>query len=233
QIARFGRVLGGFLPYSTPLSVHSAPSTWPAGFDDLPAWHDHIIIQHKLRDLSDASDTIRRARRGPRAEPVLDDELSYQGAGDKHSEADTIEAHLGVFLGGGYGTTGWKTGEKLGHYFWGGFDPAEHSAADALAFLRRVIDVHITFWRLEPSEGIFEGLDPGFRVLAWPGREYVLGTDQPRRRLVAVLPRGRWAVARHDVIAQTSAILAESASGRFEFDAPASRAVLFHFQKMK
>ena len=77
---------------------------------------------------------------GPRRRPTVNDELSYEGAGDKHSEADTIAAHLGTFLGGGYGTTGEKYGQKLGQYFWGNFDPAKHTAADNLLWLRTTID---------------------------------------------------------------------------------------------
>ncbi len=139
---------------------------------------------------------------------------------------------LGAFLGGGYGSTGWKTGNKLGHYFWGAFDPEEHTAADNLAFLRKVVDDQVTFWRLEPTEtGIFQNLDPGFRVLAWRDREYVLGTDSPRSGIIAELPAGEWTVTRHDLIARESETLSQSASGRFTFDAPRSRAVLFLFRK--
>ncbi len=39
-------------------------------------------------------------------------ELSYEGKGDHHSEADTIAAHLGAFLGGGYGTTSAERAER-------------------------------------------------------------------------------------------------------------------------
>jgi hypothetical protein len=37
-------------------------------------------------------------------------------------EEDVLEAFLGVFLGGGYGSIGYKTGLKLGQYFAGRFD---------------------------------------------------------------------------------------------------------------
>ena len=41
------------------------------------------------------------------------------------------------------------------------------------------------------------------------GREYVLGTDTPRRGIVAELPPGGWAVTRHDVIGMESKALAD------------------------
>jgi hypothetical protein len=236
EIARLGRTLRGFLPYETPLSVHATPNVlWSARFDALPPWFDHQIIQKKLRRLGPSADVIQSVWKSdgdkPRNKPTVNDELSYQGAGDKHSRDDTLEAHLGAFLGGGYGTTGYKTGHKTGHYFWGAFDPAEHTAADHLRWLRSVIDANVTFWRMAPDRGPFANLDPGFRAMSWPGREYVLGTNTARKDLVAELPPGTWTVTRHDVIAKESVMLSTSAAGRFTFDAPASRAVLFHFKK--
>ncbi len=236
QIARFGRILQQYLPYPTPLSVHSTPRTlWSAKFDDLPAWNDHMIIQKKIRHLPDAADVIRQTRHKPgggrRNMPTVNDELSYEGKGDKHTEQDTIESHLGAFLGGGYGTTGEKPGNKLGQYFRGCFDPAEHAAADNLKYLREVIDEHITFWKMAPDLSIFSNLDKGFRGLSWPRREYVLGTDKRQSDIVANLPAGTWTVRRYDIIAKQAKTLSESAHGRFTFDAPDSRAVLFHFKK--
>jgi hypothetical protein len=209
---------------------------WPAEFDTLPPWNDHQIVQKKLRSLPESADVIQRVRlnrdgQGSRDRPTLNDELSYQGAGDRHTEGDTIESHLGAFLGGGYGTTGFKPGSKLGHYFWGKFDPAEHTAADNLGWLRETIDRDITFWKLAPDTSVFENLDPRFRALAWPEHEYVLGTNSARSGLVANLPPGRWTVIRHDIIAKKSTNLARDAARRFTFDAPASRAVMFHFGK--
>jgi hypothetical protein len=237
QISQFGRMLRELLPYPTPLSVHATPrKLWSQEFDRLPPWNDHQIIQNKLRDLPAAADVIQQVwenpeGNGPRNKPTVDDELSYQGEGDRHTEGDTIESHLGAFLGGGYGTTGEKPASKEGQYFRGRFDPAEHTAADHLQWLRQAIDAEITFWKMTPDLGIFSNLHPDFRGLAWPGREYVLGTNRPRQGIVAELPDGRWAVTRYDVIARESKTLAASASGRFAFDAPESRAVLFHFQR--
>ena len=239
EIARAGRTLDDALPYGNPVSVHASPRPlWPEAFDDLPPWADHLIIQNKLRDLDRAADVIGRTRsRGrpdgiPRELPVVNDELSYQGRGDRHDEGDTIAAVLGTFLGGGYGTTGEKPENKLGQYFLGGFDPGSHSAADNLGMLRDLIDGSITFWEMAPDRSVFEYLGEGSRGLARPGLEYVLGTDAPRSGLVADLPEGRWRVVLHDLIAKESRTLAEDAAGRYRFDAPESRAALFHFLRV-
>jgi hypothetical protein len=237
QIARFGRIIRQYLPYSTPLSVHTVPRTlWPRKFDELPPWNDHQIIQKKIRNLPDAADAIRHTwqnpdGKGPRNKPTIDDELSYEGKGDKHTEHDTIESHLGAFLGGGYGTTGEKPASKLGQYFRGRFNPAEHTSADNLKYLREIIDTHITFWKMAPDRSIFSNLHPDFRGLAWKGREYVLGTNKSHKRIVANLPAGIWTVKRCDIINKKTRTISEAAHGSFAFDAPDSRAVMFHFKK--
>ena len=237
QIVRFGRIIKQYLPYQTPLSVHTVPHTlWPVKFDELEDWNDHQIIQKKIRSLPDAADAIRqtwrnRKGKGPRNKPTINDELSYEGKGDKHTENDTIESHLGAFLGGGYGTTGEKPGSKLGQYFKGCFNPEEHTAADNLKYLRGIIDRNITFWKMSPDTGIFSNLRPTFRGLAWPGHEYVLGTNKAHKNIVANLPDGRWTIKRYDIINKKDKILSESAKGGFEFDSPGSRAVIFHFKK--
>lgn len=237
ELARMGETIRRFLPYPTPLSVHSTPRTlWARAFDDLPPWHDHHIIQKKMRKLADSADTIQNVWRneggkGERNKPTVNDELSYQGDGNKHSEGDTIESHLGTFLGGGYGTTGWKPGNKLGHYFWGGFKPEEHTAADNLKWLREVIDANISFWRMAPDASIFENLDAGFRGLAWPGNEFALGTNKAHRGIVARLPAGKWTVTQYDVINLKTTVMATNAAGAFTFDAPDSRAALIHFKQ--
>jgi hypothetical protein len=237
ELARIGGTLKGFLPYPTPLSVHNSSRVpWSAKFDALPPWNDHQIVQKKIRQLAPAADVLQFTWKnpdgsGPRNKPTINDELSYQGDGDKHSEGDTIESHLGIFLGGGYGTTGYKTGNKTGQYFPGNFDPAQHTAADNLLWLREAIDKHVTFWKMAPDAGIFPDLAAEFRAMAWPGQEYVLGTTRARKGLVAHLPPGTWTVTRYDVIAKEAATVSTDAAGRFTFDAPASRAVLFHFKK--
>ena len=236
EIARFGQTIRQYLPYPTPLSVHATPrKAWSAEFDSLPPWNDHQIIQNKLRQLGPAADAIYNAALKPdgasRNRPTINDELSYQGEGDGHTEGDTIESHLGAFLGGGYATTGWKPGNKTGHYFWGKFDTAEHTAAVHLGWLREMIDGHMTFWKMSPDVSIFSNLDSGFRGMAWPGREYVLGTNKRHAGIVANLPDGEWHVTQYDVMTRRATTLATEAQGRFAFDAPEGRAVLFHFKR--
>ncbi|OHB75305.1 MAG: hypothetical protein A2Z25_13000 [Planctomycetes bacterium RBG_16_55_9] len=237
EIARFGHIIRTYLPYPTPLSVHIASRTgWPGKFDELPDWNDHQIIQKKIRNLPDSADAIQRTwqnpgGKGPRNKPTVNDELSYEGKGDKHTEQDTIESHLGAFLGGGYGTTGEKPANKLGQYFRGRFNPDEHTSADNLKYLREMIDKHVTFWKMAPDVSIFSNLHEDFRGLAWPGREYVLGTNKQHKEIVANLPPGDWTVKRFDIISKKEQTLSEDAQGRFTFDALNSRAVMFHFKK--
>ncbi len=239
EIARFGRIIKQYLPFPTPLSVHSTPRTlWSNKFDELPAWNDHQIIQKKIRNLPDAADVIQdtwqnKDGQKPHNKPTVNDELSYQGKGDKHTEQDTIESHLGVFLGGGYGTTGEKPGSKLGQYFRGCFNPAGHTAADNLKYLRQIIDTHITFWKMVPDTGIFSNLHPNFRGLAFPGREYVLGTNKAHNNIIASLPAGTWTVIRYDIINKKTVTLTKTARSTFSFDSPDSRAAMFHFKKIE
>ena len=78
---------------------------------------------------------------------------------------------------------------------------------------------------------MFPDLDARFRVLSWPGREYVLGTDAARSGIVANLRPGQWTVARHDVVAKVSQVLAESIRP-FHLRCPGKpRLVLFHFKR--
>jgi hypothetical protein len=238
EIARFGRTIRGFLPYPTPLSVHAKPRDWYAELNTKPAWHDHVIIQKKIKKLPEAADWVSRNHAIGGNVPVIDDELAYEGAGDGWSEADVIESHLGAFVGGGYGTTGHKPAGKRGHYFLGNFKAREHKAADNLQWLRQMIDKDITFWRMHPLSGDgdnrigpFTNVDDDFRAMAWPGREYVLATNRAKPKMRATLPAGAWQVTRYDAIAKDEMTIAADASGAFTFDAPDSRAVLFHFKK--
>ena len=202
---------------------------------DGPRWYDHAIIQDKLKKLPEAADAIGNAYRAAEGNcPVINDELAYQGEGDKFTEGDVIESHLGAFLGGGYASTGYKPGNKKGHYFWGAFDPDEHTAADNLKWLRERIDTEVAFWKMRPvptNEDIFENTSPASRVMAWDGRQYVLGTNGERRGIRANLPDGKWRVERLDAMAMKQDRLSADASGAFTFDAPASRAVLFVFTR--
>ncbi len=242
QIARFGRTLRQYLPYPTPMSVHASARDWHTELNTVPPWNDHVIIQKKIKTLPLAADWLARNHGLGGNIPVIDDELAYEGAGDGWSEEDVIESHLGAFLGGGYGTTGYKPANKKGHYFWGNFQALEHRAADNLGWLRQVIDENITFWRMVPTIdpnahdnviGIFTGVHPDSRVLEWPGYEYVVGTNRTAKAMRADLPAGQWLVTRHDAIRKQSEVLSTGASGVFLFDAPESRAALFHFKRVQ
>ena len=234
EVTRLGALLRRFLPYPTPVSIHGEPGDWKTDLCTRPPWHDHVILQGKIRRLDQSADRIARnvARGG--GVPVINDELGYEGAGDRFSRDDVIEGHLGAFLGGGYGTTGYKPGSKTGHYFWGGFTPREHTAAPHLGWLRKVIDDEMAFWTMRPvapGKRLFAGVPGSARAMAsTDGREMVLGTREPAKGLVALLPAGTWRIVRYDVIAMRRKVLAEQARGRFTFAAPASRAVLFHFK---
>ncbi len=241
EINHFGQTMRRFLPYPTPMSVHAFPRDWYPELNTNPPWHDHVIIQKKIKKLPVAADWVSRNHAIGGNVPVIDDELAYEGAGDGWSENDVIESHLGAFLGGGYGTTGHKPANKKGHYFFGHFKASEHKAVDNLLWLRQVIDRDITFWQMAPVDdpdssdrtiGIFDNVHPDFRILAWPGHEYVLATNRPRDNVQVELPAGRWQVTCYDAIAKSRKRLAESASGKFAFDAPDSRAGLVHFRRI-
>ena len=239
DIVKFGHKLRQFLPYPTPMSVHSRPRDWYKELNARP-WHDHVIIQKKLKKLPIAADWVSRNHRIGGNVPVIDDELAYEGKGDGWLEGDVIESHLGAFLGGGYGTTGHKPASKKGHYFHGNFKASEHKSADNLLWFRRVVNNNITFWKMAPvrgsdtgdtSIGIFQNIDREFRVMEWPGHEYVLGTNKAYESIRAKLPKGKWHVTCYDIIAKKQKQLSFGAAGIFTFDSPDSRAVLFHFKK--
>jgi hypothetical protein len=234
QIKRFGSIINSFMAYPNPLSVHHR-SNWNTDLNSNPSWNDHVIFQDKIKDLAETADQIKsNYSRGGSNKPVIDDELSYQGAGDGHSEGDTIESHLGAFLGGGYGSTGYKSGNKLGQYFAGNFNASSHSSSDNLLWIRQKIDANISFWNMAPvnlSSSIFSGTNSNFRAMQWAGNEYVLGTDSEQSDMRANLPSGTWTVRRYDVMAKNESTLSTNASGSFSFSSPSSRAVLFHFKK--
>jgi len=232
EIVRAGRVLRTALPHATPVSVHGNWGNWDTKLNG--DWHDHVIIQWKLKTLGRAADAAaRNYDRGGR-KPVCNDENAYEGRGDRFTEADVIEGCFGTFLGGGYPTTGEKPAGKKGQYFWGGFDAAKHTSADNLLALRKYVDEHVAFWRLKPTpvEGsVFAGAPGSARLLADAGREYVLGTNAAAG-LRAKLPRGAWRVVQLDLFSRRQRTLAERAAGTFRFEAPDSRAVLTHFRRI-
>jgi len=243
EIVAFGRLLQRYLPCPTPLSVHANQCDWNADLNADPPWNDHIILQNKLKTLPLAADFLFRNYWIGEQKPVIDDELAYQGQGDGWSETDVIEAMLGAFLGGGYGTTGYKHPEtKQGHYFAGDFSADEHTAAVNLKWFRDVIDADISFWKMEPvfvsstggtHSSRFSRIAGTFRAMQWPGHEYVLGTNRQKENIRVNLPDGTWNIARYNLINQTTKVLSTDATDAFVFDAPDSRAVLFHVRRME
>ena len=244
DIARFGQILRKFLPYPTPVSVHPNHE-WDKALNSSPPWNDHVIVQGKIKTLAEAADfaaanrdagglpaTALAAEGGM---PVVNDELAYQGDGDGFSREDVIEGFVGTFLGGGYGTTGFKPAAKRGPYFWGKFNPAEHTAADHLLWLRTKIDSNFTFWKMKPVDpraSVFPNANPKFRAMAWPDHEYVIGTDEAQEDIQVKLPPGGWHVWQYDVIAKDEVRMGAEAVGFCTFDAPPSRAVLTFFKKV-
>jgi hypothetical protein len=232
EIRTAGQVLRKALPHrSTPVSVHANTGDWDTALNG--DWHDHAIIQWKLKTIDKAADaTSKNVARGG-GKPVVNDENAYEGAGDKFSEGDVIEGCFGTFLGGGYPTTGEKYGNKLGQYFWGGFDPKQHTAADNLQCLRRYVDKHISFWRMQPiavDQSPFAKGPASFRVLTDRDREYVLGSNRAANVAVA-LPAGTWRIAQVDLMTCQQKTLVESATGEFMLATPDSRAVLTHLRR--
>ncbi len=241
EVIDIGQEFRSYLPYPSPVSIHANQRDWYAEINTEPSWNDHVIIQNKLKTLYAAADVIWRNYWIGDQKPVINDELAYQGDGDGWREEDVIEAMIGAFMGGGYGSTGFKHPKtKQGHYFSGAFSVDEHTAADNLKWMRDIIERDITFWQMAPihfsytghiSSSIFQNLEDTFRVMEWPGHEYVLATNAAKKGVQARLPNGSWTVTMYDIINKEKRTLSTSASGRFDFDTPESRAVLFHFKK--
>lgn len=231
QIRAAGDHLRTVLPYPTPVSVHGAPGDWKKELHG--RWHDHVILQDKIKRLGPAADVAARNRRAT-GQPVVNDENAYQGRGDGFSEADTVEGCFGTFLGGGYASTGEKHGGKLGQYFWGDFDAKTHTAAPRLGYLRDSINRAVPFWRLAPlplEQTPFKKVDSPCRVLGQAGEDYVLGSDRAMNDVEVTLPDGAWTITQVDLMAMTTRTLARHARGRYRFETPDSRAVLTHFAR--
>ena len=231
EIRAAGESLRKALPHpTTPVSVHANTGNWDTALNG--DWHDHAIIQWKLKKIADAADAATRNISSAGGKPVVNDENAYEGAGDKFSEGDVIEGCFGTFLGGGYPTTGEKHGNKLGQYFWGGFDPKQHAASDNLQLLRRYVDGHVSFWRMKPlslADSPFAKAPESFRVLGDVGREYVLGSNAAGSFAIA-LPTGKWRVTQVDLMSRETKSLSDDAAGEFMLTIPDSRAVLTHFK---
>ena len=205
QIITYGNRIKNFLAYPVPISVHTYGNDgWKPELNSSPSWNDHVITQHKMKDLSDAADDlITNYSKGGSNKPTINDEVAYEGAGDGWTEQDGIEAMLGTFLGGGYGTTAYKPANKKGQYFWGNFSATAHTGADNLKWISDQINANITFWNMEPvalASSIFTNTDAGFRALQWSNNEYVRGSDSATTGLEAILPSGTWTIKSYDAI---------------------------------
>lgn len=230
EIRTAGEILRQALAYPTPVSVHSNSGPWDQALNG--PWHDHVIIQHKLKTLAAAADAAQLSQERGGHKPLVNDENAYQGDGDGFSRDDVIEGCLGTLLGGGYPTTGEKFGQKLGQYFWGRFDPAAHTAAPALDLLRRYLSRQVQFWKLTPTpvQGTFlKGAGREARLLALAGQEYLLGTNRAGQ-LELELPPGEWKITQVDLVAIREQSLAAQARGKMMIALPSSRAVLTHFR---
>ena len=215
EAREFGLKTKALLVYPNPLSIHRNSGHWPTELNSTPPWNDHVIIQKKMKTIPATVDfMLEDHANGGGDKPVINDELAYEGAGDRFTEEDVVESHLGAFLAGGYASTGYKSstgragapipasvqvslgadglkpGEKLGQYFAGNFDAAEHTAADNLKFLRETIDATVTFWKMAPLPvaPLFANAHPEFRLLGAEDSEYVLGTNRAHDGIVAKLP---------------------------------------------
>lgn len=191
-----GHKMASLLTYSTPLSIHGNQHDWDPTLNTLKPWNDHLIIQNKLKQMWMAADVMERNYWKGEGQPVINDELAYEGARDNWTEEEVLKAFLGTFLGGGYGSTGYKSGPKLGGYFSGKFDPEGHSASDNLLWFREVIGREIQFWHMQPFDvfftfantvglDIFRNVDYHHRLLAHTGEEYVLGGSGAHAGIVA------------------------------------------------
>ncbi len=245
EIRKFGHTIRKYLPYNVPLSVHPRQVDWYAELNDpSDPWNDHVIFQNKIKQIHIAADKIAlNYWIGGGNLPVINDELAYEGEGDGWGEDDVLEAFTGALLGGGYGSTGYKSGHKLGHYFAGNFSAEEHTASDNLLLFRELVDKHVNFWEMAPFTvffsrkngiwlDIFQHVEYDYRLLSNGKEEYLLGASGPKSGLVAHLPEGSWEVRFLDVVNKKHSLLEKGVSGEYVFDLPDSRAILMHFKRI-
>lgn len=230
EVVALGRQLQDMLPYPTPLTVHV--NAWERGLNSDPPWYTHMAPWSKETTIAAAADdVIEQRRRGARL-PIVNDEQSYQGEGDGHSEEDNVAAHVGALVGGAYASGGEKPGWGRGQYRNGDFDADTHSAADNLAWVAGQVNEHVQFWRLRPLDDVdgVDGLEDSDRVLGQPGREYVIATGGARD-LQIDLPAGQWTVRRLDAMAMTDEVVEEGASGSLQVATADSVAGLLHLAR--
>lgn len=233
EMVAAGTALKNSLAYPVPLSVHGKPGDWhPELTGD---WFDHLILQRKTTRLHSSFNFMMENQRPGDPMPLINDEVSYQGAGDGHSELDSLEAIVGAFVGGGYSSTGYKPGQAEGQYVWGEFDAGEHTAADNLLWLRNHIDQHIEFWNMTPAapaDSIFDAPDwAKIGTLEAPGKQYILGTRGRAGTPVAQLPPGEWSIEEWDIVRKRRTILASNHTGDYEVTASQHGAALYVFTR--
>ena len=217
EIVEYGTELKENLAYPIPLSVHGSPGPWDSALDG--PWHDHVIIQRKMKTWLN-SFRVTIGNQQPRPMPIINDELSYQGAGDGHLEQDTIQAFVGAFVGGGYASTGYKSAPRTGQYVSGNFSVEEHSSADNLKWLREQIDQDIRFWEMDPlviQDTVFEVSSWGVGAALVSDSQYFVATHKNTGRIHIELDGGEWTIEQWDVHAMQRTILESDYVGRFTF----------------
>lgn len=226
-----GARLRALLPYPSPISTHGT-GAWDPALNG--AWATHSIRQLKADSLRQAATAMIRDHASNGGKPTVNDENGYDPG--EATTAEVVEGITGTFLGGGYGTTGHKAASKEGGYFWGhaalGQTIAQHPSAAPLGFLRTRVDRHVRLARLAPlalPDSPFSGTTGEAAVLAWPGEQYVLGTDAGGSVQVR-LPAGRWRVLQLDVERQSERELAE-VMGSAQIALPVGRAILTVFTR--
>lgn len=232
EICRAGEVVRLASAYPTPVSVHGNHGNWDTELN--LDWHDHGIIQWKLKTIAKAADVAVQNHDRAGHLPVTNDENAYQGEGDKFSHGDTVEGCLGTILGGGYPTTGEKHGNKLGQYFWGGFDADVHTAAKNLGFIRRYMDEAVRFWSLAPmpAEESPVKLADGWRILGDSESEYLIGTNGAAAIQWTVPAGETWRIVVIDAMAMKKDVAAERATGPVMITTAPSRAGLVHLRRV-
>jgi hypothetical protein len=215
-----GEQLRQWLPYPTPVSTHGTGSAeWDSRLNG--DWCTHSIRQGKhpehLRNLAACSQAMIEDHNKNGGKPAVNDENAYDP--NESTTLEALQAILGTFGGGGYGTVGHKLASKQGAYFWGyaaqDMIIDQHPSAGPLGFLRYNIEEHVHFWKMTPkahNESIFENTESSYSALEWSGQEYVLLSDTPNDSLIVNLPDGEWAVLLFDIVNQEFRNIAYSGS---------------------
>lgn len=236
----WGQKIEALMAYPNPVSTH-ATRGWDANLNG--TWCTHSIRQGKLPShlsdmykCADAIVTDYNAIGGNK--PGINDENGYDP--NESSEQDVLEGMVGSFAGGGYGSTGHKTGDKAGGYFWGytsqGWTADNHPSADNLGWMKDIINTNITFWKMKPikpaSGNFFANANANFRALEWTGQQYVLVSDAAQSGISVTLPAGSWSIYQYNIISKSTSTLGTSKTGSFSFSTPSSRACITFFKNV-